>query len=97
SLASIKTQGALGDKYIYIEPGPLGKEPIKEGAQLPMDKTPDFLDIIASKGAEMGEIVEVIKEVHLLFQNINRDGRSSRLMTNLVDSSEQLGKFLTEG
>src|SRR5665213_3697663 len=64
---------------------------------MPMDKTPDFLDIIASKGAEMGEIVEVIKEVHLLFANINRDGRSAKLMNNLVDSSEQLGKFLTEG
>lgn len=97
SMASIKTQGALGDKYIYIEPGPAGAKPISDGAILPMDKTPDFLDIIASKGAEMGEIVEVIKEVKILFENMNRDNRSARLMTNLVDSSEQLGKFLSEG
>ena len=97
SLASIKTQGALGDKYIYITPGPISATPLQDGAMLPVDKTPDFLDIIASKGAEMGEIVEVIKEVHVMFENINHDGRSAKLMSNLVDSSEQLSKFLTEG
>jgi phospholipid/cholesterol/gamma-HCH transport system substrate-binding protein len=97
SMASIKTQGALGDKYVYIEPGPLSAAPLKDGAQLPMDKTPDFLDIIASKGAEMGEIVEVIKEVHILFKNINNENRSARLMNNLVESSQELGKFLSEG
>ena len=32
SLASIKTQGALGDKYVYIEPGPITGAPIKDGA-----------------------------------------------------------------
>src|SRR6202043_312966 len=45
SLASIKTQGALGDKYVYIEPGPITAAVIPAGSQLPMDKTPDFLDI----------------------------------------------------
>jgi phospholipid/cholesterol/gamma-HCH transport system substrate-binding protein len=94
SKASIKTQGALGDKYVYIDPGPTNGTPLKEGSQLPMDKTPDFLDIIASKGAELGEIVEVIKEVHT---HINRDGRSAKLVTNLVTSTDELGKFLAEG
>ena len=45
----------------------------------------------------MGEIVEVIKEVHILFANINRDGRSAKLMNNLVESTDELGKFLSEG
>lgn len=97
SLATIKTQGALGDKYIYIQPGPLDAKPIPENGLLPMDKTPDFLDIISSKGSEMGEIVDVIKEVHRLFANMNEDGRSAKIMTNLVESSEQLSKFLSEG
>ena len=97
SLASVKTQGALGDKYIYIEPGPVGGTPLPDGAILPMDKTPDLLDVIAQKGQELGEIVEVIKEVRILFQNINKDGRSAKLITNLVDSSEQMSKFLSEG
>lgn len=97
SQASVKTQGALGDKYVYIDPGPIDATPLKDGAILPMDKTPDFLDIISSKGAEIGEIVDVIKEVKLLFANINRDGRSAKLMTNLVEGTNELAKFLTEG
>jgi phospholipid/cholesterol/gamma-HCH transport system substrate-binding protein len=97
SLATVKTQGALGDKYIYITPGPLDAKPLPEGAILPMDKTPDFLDIIASKGAELGEVVEVIKEVHELFANLNKDGRSGKLMSNLVESTNELRSFLSEG
>jgi phospholipid/cholesterol/gamma-HCH transport system substrate-binding protein len=97
SMVTVKTQGALGDRYIYIQPGPMTAPPLKPGALLPMDKVPDFLDIIASKGAELGEIVEVIKEVRILFENINHDGRSFKLMANLVESTDLLGKFLVEG
>jgi phospholipid/cholesterol/gamma-HCH transport system substrate-binding protein len=53
--------------------------------------------LIASKGAEMGEVVNVIKEVRILFENMNRDGRSGRLMSNLVDASGELSSFLKEG
>lgn len=97
SKASIKTQGALGDKYIYVAPGPVDAQPLKDGAILDTDRSPDFLDLIASKGAEMGEVVNVIKEVRILFENMNRDGRSGRLMTNLVDASGELSSFLKEG
>jgi phospholipid/cholesterol/gamma-HCH transport system substrate-binding protein len=39
----------------------------------------------------------VIKEVRILFENMNRDGRSGRLMSNLVDASGELSSFLKEG
>lgn len=97
SKASVKTQGALGDKFIYVQPGPIDGQPLKDGAILDTDRSPDFLDLIASKGAEMGEVVNVIKEVRILFENMNRDGRSSRLMSNLVDASGELSSFLKEG
>ena len=96
SKASVKTQGALGDKFIYIEPGPTGALALKDGAVLETDKTPDLIDMIASKGAELGEIVQVIKEVRILFENMNKDGASRKLVTNLVDSTEQMSKFMSE-
>ncbi|NJL23734.1 MAG: MCE family protein [Calothrix sp. SM1_5_4] len=96
SKAAVKTQGALGDKYIFIEPGPMGGTPLKDGAIVETDKTPDILDLIASKGQEFGEVVEVIKEVRKLFQNMNHDGRSGKLMSNLVESSDQFGKLMGE-
>jgi phospholipid/cholesterol/gamma-HCH transport system substrate-binding protein len=96
SLASVKTQGALGDKYLYIEPGPMTAKPLEKNSLVETDKTPDFLDIIASKGAEMGEIVEVIKEVHKLFANINGEGRSARLMNNLLETTKEVSATMAE-
>ncbi|MGE4133840.1 MAG: MlaD family protein [Bdellovibrionales bacterium] len=96
SLASVKTQGALGDKYIYIEAGPLDAPAIQEGGFVETDRSPDILDVIAEKGAEIGEIVEVIKEVRKLFANINSDGKSAKLMGNLVQTTETLNQFLGE-
>lgn len=97
SKAIVKTQGALGDKYIYIEPGPTTAKPLADGGVLEADKTPDFIDILASKGAEMGEIVNVIKEVRILFENINKDERSAKTMANLAEASGELTLFLREG
>lgn len=96
SKVSVKTQGALGDKYVYIEPGPIEAAPLKAGAMIETDKSPDFLDIIASKGAEIGEVVEVIKEVRTMFANINHDGNSQKLVANLVQTTTTLNQFLTE-
>lgn len=97
SKATVKTQGALGDKYIYIEPGPLDAPPLKPGALVETDRSPDFLDLIAQKGAEMGEVVDVIKEMHILLANMNRDNRSARLMENLANASGEMTKFMAEG
>jgi phospholipid/cholesterol/gamma-HCH transport system substrate-binding protein len=96
SKASVKTQGALGDKYIYVEPGPASAPPLADNGLLETDRTPDFLDLIASKGAEMGEITSVIKEVRVLFENINKDGKSAKLFTNLVTASDEFSQTMRE-
>ena len=96
SKVSIKTQGALGDKYVYIEPGPVDAKPLTEGSMLETDKTPDFIDVITARGAELGEVVEVIKEVRKLFENLNRDGRSGKLVSNMVETTHNLNKLINE-
>lgn len=96
SVATVKTQGALGDKYIYITPGPAGGKPLEEGATLETDKAPDIIDLISSKGSQMGEIVEVIKELNILLQNLNYENRSARLMSNLVDVSGEMKSVMAE-
>lgn len=96
SKVSVKTQGALGDKYLFIQPGPLGGAPLKEDSVIEADSTPDLIDMISSKGAELGEVVNIIKEVHTLFASMNKDGRSGKLMGNLVDGSDNFNKFMIE-
>lgn len=96
SIAAVKTQGALGDKYIYITPGPTGGKPLEEGSTLETDKAPDIIDLISSKGSQMGEIVDVIKELHVLLRNLNSEDRSARLMSNLVDVSGEMKAVMAE-
>ncbi len=79
-----------------MEPGPATAAVLPDNGMVITDTTPDFLDLIASKGAEMGEIVNVIKEVRVLFENINKDGNSRKLVTNLVTASEEFGSTMRE-
>ena len=97
SKVTVKTQGALGDKYLYIEPGPPGSAPLAPGSIVEVDKTPDIIDIISSKGAELGEITNVIKELRTLFANMNKDGHSAQVMANMVQTTEELKNFAIEG
>ncbi|MBC86957.1 MAG: hypothetical protein CL677_07230 [Bdellovibrionaceae bacterium] len=90
AVASIKTQGALGDKYIYIEPGSFSGEPISEGDFIQVDESGDFLDMIAKTGGEIGRVVDAIDEFRLLIKALNDDGRAASIATNL-------DKLLNEG
>jgi phospholipid/cholesterol/gamma-HCH transport system substrate-binding protein len=96
SVASIRTQGALGDKFIYIEPGPAGKRPLKDGEHIAADLSGDIFDLIKEKGSELGHLVDVIREVHILLKGLNDENRATVLMSNMVSSSENLNKLLLD-
>lgn len=97
AIASLKTQGALGDRYVYIEPHPLDGEPLKDGDYIQTLQTPDLFELISSKGAEFSNVLEVIKEVHRFVRNINANDRSAIMMENLAHASKNLNGFLIEG
>lgn len=94
--ASVKTQGALGDKYIYLESGPQSAPPVASNSLLEASPQGDLFDVLTKKGAEFAEIAEVIKEMHVLLVEINADGRSAKLMQNLVSDSQELKDVLGE-
>jgi phospholipid/cholesterol/gamma-HCH transport system substrate-binding protein len=95
--ASLKTQGALGDRYVYIEPHPQIGEVLHEGDTLTTSETPDLFELISSKGAEFSNILEVIKEVHRFVHNLNDNDRSAIFMENMALASKNLNGFLVEG
>jgi phospholipid/cholesterol/gamma-HCH transport system substrate-binding protein len=96
SVASVKTQGALGDKYIYIQGGPLDAPALADNAMVDTSTEGDLLDLISKKGAEFAQILEVFKEVKDLVHSMNADNRMGRLMQNLVADSGQLKDVLSE-
>ena len=88
SIADIRTQGALGDKYIYISPGLPTDTPLNDGDYIETSKSADLMDIISQKAGEAGKIFEIIEEVHKLAKIINADGRSEKIITNIVEASQ---------
>lgn len=75
SVASVRTQGALGDKYIYIEPGTLPAKALNEGDFLTADTDGDILDMIKEKGVEFSRVIETADELKKIFQQLNAEGR----------------------
>ncbi|MBX7231943.1 MAG: MlaD family protein [Bdellovibrionales bacterium] len=95
-VASIKTLGALGDKYIFLRPGPKGSPPLLINAFIPTNHEEDFIDLIAKKGNDLSSFFEVVNELNILLKNINREGRSAQLVENLTASSAQFKQLLSQ-
>lgn len=94
--AQIKTQGALGDKYIYLIPGNLTDRKLNENEEIISSGSSDFLDALAEKSDDITKIGDVIKEVHTLLVSINEKNLTGSTMENLHSSSEKLNLLLSE-
>lgn len=90
SSVEIRTQGALGDKFVYIFPGDRSNPPVSENSVLDVNKTADFMGIISEKGGEAGKIFDIITETHKLLKSINDNNRFDRMMNNFSESSQNL-------
>lgn len=90
AIAAVKTLGALGDKYIYISPGPADAKPLQDGDLLPSDGGEDFIDIIARKSADLSNVVDVVNQLNVLLSNLNEGGRSRILLENLIQVTAEM-------
>jgi phospholipid/cholesterol/gamma-HCH transport system substrate-binding protein len=96
SIASIRTQGALGDKYIYITPGSSSGEVIADNEFIKSETQPDLIDLISGKGPDVTVVAEILKELNQLLHNLNSGGKSALLMENLVIASQDVSKLMNE-
>lgn len=90
SKVEIRTQGALGDKYIFIIPGDFTSGKIEDMAQLQALESPDLFGIISSRGSETEKIFDIINEVYKITKTINQDGQLQMMMKNFSVASESL-------
>lgn len=88
--AEVRTQGALGDKYVYINVTDSSGDPIKEGGIITASKNSDLMGVISEKGGEAVKIFDIISELHKLVLTINSQGRTDKIMTNLAEASASL-------
>lgn len=90
SLAEVRTQGALGDKYVYISPGTPGQPAAQAGDVIMAAPTNDILALISEKGKEIEKLFKIISDVEKVTTSLTKEDRMELLMANLTDASQSL-------
>lgn len=72
SLATINTQGLLGDKIIFISPGNPDKSVLQDGDFLPSEERPSLFTIAEKGGDIMDNINKASKELIQVLQEIEK-------------------------
>lgn len=90
STIEVRTAGALGDKFLYITPGPLSQRFIQPGGTIDALKASDLMSVISEKGGEARRIFEIMKETEILLKSLNSDNRIEKILTNLNASTAEL-------
>lgn len=86
SRVEMRTQGALGDKYLYILQGQ-SEETIKPLGRLEPLESTDLLGVLSERGGEIEKIFDVITEVKKLMVTINADNKVAKILADLSEAS----------
>lgn len=100
----LRTQGALGDKFLFISPGTNVSEFLQNNDEVFADYGNDILSIINKRGSEGEKVFDVINEVHQLLKSINAQNKVPQLINkldsaagNLSEVSQRLNTTLKNG
>lgn len=87
SEVEIRTQGALGDKFIYIIPGDPRGDTLRDGDLLPIAKSTDLFNVLAERGKETERIFDIINEVYKLTKTLNHENHLGTMVANMSQAS----------
>lgn len=96
SRASIRTQGALGDRYIFINPGAKTASPLPVGSLIQTEKSSDFLEVMAEQAGDLSSFTDLAKNLSLLVHSLNEEQRSALLVNNVSSASHNLSQLLAD-
>lgn len=96
SQVEIRTQGALGDKFVFIIPGDPRGASVKEGDILEVAKATDILGVISERGGETGKIFDIINDLKKITHVMTAENRVGKLLGNLETASVSLNKASVE-
>ncbi len=90
SQVEIRTQGALGDKFVFIIPSSPKEPAVNEGDVLDVAKATDVFGIISERGKETSQIFDIINELHKAVYSLNANNRLAHTMANIESASSNL-------
>lgn len=83
SRIEIRTQGALGDKFLYITPGSADAPPIVSGDELPSDYGNDILSVISKRGSESENLFDILKDIKNITHSLAENNKVTHITNNL--------------
>lgn len=89
SVVEIRTQGALGDKYLYITPGTKG-EPIHDMTEIKSDYGNDILSIIGKRGSESEKIFDMIADMNKIVKGLAEQNKITSVINKLDQTAGNL-------
>jgi phospholipid/cholesterol/gamma-HCH transport system substrate-binding protein len=92
SMASMQTQGALGDKYVYIKPGAVKAPPMASNSYIESETETDIIDLIKKRGPDFTHFMDAAKQLNILLTAMNE----GKLVSHLSESSGELKLLLAE-
>ena len=91
SHVEIRTQGALGDKYLYITPGQ-ASETLANGDEIRSDYGNDILSVLSKRGNESEKLFDILNDLKKITGALSEGGRLSAITANLDRASANLAK-----
>jgi phospholipid/cholesterol/gamma-HCH transport system substrate-binding protein len=103
SIVEIRTQGALGDKFLYITPGK-SSESVKDNTELKSEYGNDIMSVLSKRGNESEKLFDAISDFQKLMTGLTADNKIPKLISkldqtagNLNESSDHFKKAMADG
>jgi phospholipid/cholesterol/gamma-HCH transport system substrate-binding protein len=97
SMASLQTQGALGDKYVLIRPGPPSNQTLGDGEFIEIEGAEDLISTLGRSGNKIEKAFDILEQVDHLTQTLNQKnfaGNLAETSRNLKTSTDTLQEIL---
>ncbi|MFN3454273.1 MAG: MlaD family protein [Pseudobdellovibrio sp.] len=91
SIVEIRTQGALGDKFLYITPGTSGTI-ITDPMVLQSEYGNDILSVLSKRASDSEKIFDMVDNVNKLVKSITDQNKIPRLINNLDQAAGNLNE-----
>ena len=95
SRIEIRTQGALGDKYLYITPG-TAPETIANGDEIKSDYGNDLLSILSKRGSESEKLFDVLDDLKKITGSLADNNRLPHITVNLERITGNLARITSD-
>lgn len=93
SRVEIRTQGALGDKFLYITPGQAASESISNGDEIASDYGNDILSVLAKRGNESEKLFDILNDLKVITSSLAQQNKLPNIVNNMEKASANLANL----